>query len=181
MKTLRLLLPIAVIGAVAVGGAVTGSTLARWRDTATMSGTTVTAGSLSFTATGPGSTALPALGGMSRGAPRAVEMELGNSSPGGARNLRLEIRPAGYTHTNPGMNLDVEVRALTAGEQCSTGLTGFAPFKAPAWPAAGPALTPPLAPQQHARACLRVTVDSATGSLRSSTVTLDFDAVQVRP
>lgn len=181
MKAQRLLLAISVIGAVATGGAVTGTTFARWQDQAALSAGSVRTGEMSFAVAGPGTAALPVLSEMSKDVPRAVEVEIRNDSPAGARHLRLTVRPTGFTGSNPAMSLSIAARRLTAAEQCSPSLTGFVEFSANAWPATGPALAGPLAPGGTSRACLLVTVLGATGSDRSTNVALDFHAVQERP
>lgn len=181
MKAPRLLLAFSVLGAVVTGGAVTGTTLARWRDQAALAPGSVGTGAMSFAVAGPGSAALPVLGDMSKDVPRAVELEIGNSSPADARNLRMTVRPAGFRSSNSAMSLSLEVRRLGSGEQCSPSLSGFVAFTAAAWPAGGPALAGPLAPGATARACLRVTVLGATGGDRSTDVTLDFQAAQDQP
>lgn len=181
MKAQRLLLAISVIGAVVVGGAVTGTTLASWRDQAALPASSVTSGSMSFAVAGPASAPLPVLGDMQRDEPRVFETEIRNSSSEAARNLRLEVRPTGFSSTNPDMPLTVAVQRPAAGQQCSA-VTGFRAFTSAEWSLSTPALTGSLAPSETDRVCVQVTITGATtGSDKSSNVTLDFLATQVRP
>lgn len=180
MKAQRLLLAISVIGAVVVGGAVTGTTLASWQDRAALPASSVTAGSMSFAVAGTGSAPLPVLGDMQAGVPRVFEMEIRNSSPEAARNLRLEVRPTGFTSTNSNMPLTVAVQRPVPGQQCSA-ITAARAFTSAEWSLSTPALTGSLAPGQSDRICVQVTITAAIGSDKSSNVTLDFLATQVRP
>lgn len=181
MKAQRLLLAISVVGAVVVGGAVTGTTLASWRDQAALPASAVSAGSMSFAVAGPASGPLPVLGDMQPGQPRVFETQIRNSSPKAARNLRLEVRPTGFTSTNPAMPLTVAVQRPEPGQQCAA-ISAFRAFTNAEWSLPTPALAGPLAPGESDRVCVQVTITGATtGSDKSSNVTLDFLATQVRP
>jgi predicted ribosomally synthesized peptide with SipW-like signal peptide len=94
----RILLVATVIGALFIGGAVTGTTLALWRDQATLDGSQVTAGELTFTVKNAPETSvtigtLPNL--VPGGAPATVEGVIRNTSPAEAKNLKLDVKLVG--------------------------------------------------------------------------------------
>ena len=178
MKAQRLLLAISVIGAVAVGGAVTGTTLARWQDHATMSATSVTSGAFAFTVNGQTQTLN--LGSWSTSAnteTRAFPLTIRNDGTG--KNLRMVTSVTGVTKTNPsGVPLTLRFGMVNAPGQCTVGASGLAEFTTQPI-----ALTPQLAPGATGHGCLVATVErtSPPATAQNASVTITIQGKQVRP
>ena len=121
-------LAVAVVGALFVGGATTGTTLALWQDRAVLPGARMEAGELTITVKDAGETtaALPAITGLVPGGdPVTVSGIIRNTSPAAAKNLRIDVRlsqlsvasaPAATTGFTLA-NLKFDVRART-GASC---------------------------------------------------------------
>lgn len=176
MKLGSILATATVVGAVAIGGATTGTTLALWRDAAAVPSGTVTSGDIALTVNGSATATLPPLGSMQPGVSHTVPLSFTNTGTGA--NLRLVASISSVSSTNAaGVPLTYRFRRLAAGEPCSA--TGsFTTFAG-----AAIALTDPLAPGASAHACMTVTLDrsSLPSSQQSSTVTFTFTGAQVRP
>jgi hypothetical protein len=182
MKRTGLLLSVSVIGAVAVGGAVTGTTMALWNATATAAGSSVTSGTIGLTVNGVGSVDLGTrFAGMQPRETRTERLTFRNTGSGSNLLLRVELDSAAQTVApgSPQVPLTLEYRT-TGTEDCASG-SGYAPL--PAAPGPGfPPLTGPLAPGESASVCLRVGLDLDTppAQAATSTVTIDLRGEQVR-
>jgi predicted ribosomally synthesized peptide with SipW-like signal peptide len=182
MKPTGLLLSVSVIGAVAVGGAVTGTTLALWSDQAAVAGGTVASGTIGLTVNGSTSVDLGSrFANMQPGEARTEDLTFRNSGSGA--NLRLQVVLASVSQAPaPGsapVPLTLEYRT-TGTADCASG-GGYAPL--PTESGAGiPSLTGPLAPGESASVCLRVglDLDILPAQTATSTVTIDLRGEQVR-
>jgi predicted ribosomally synthesized peptide with SipW-like signal peptide len=182
MKPTGLLVSVSVIGAIAVGGAVTGTTMALWSDRATAAGSSVTAGTIGLTVNGSTTVDLGArFATMQPGEARTETLTFRNTGSG--RNLRLQVELASVAQTvapgSPAVPLTLEYRTTGAADCASGG--GYAPLPAAPGTDFSP-LTGPLAPGETASACLRVRLDlvELPAQAATSTVTIDLRGEQVR-
>lgn len=168
---LPLLLAFSVIGAVAIGGALTGTTLATWRDTATTGPAVVEAGNLRLQVNASSAATLPAVTGLQPGVPQMRVLTVTNDGVG--RNLRMVARSASVT-VSGATPLELAFRARTSGsDSCSAGT--YTPL------VSGTVLTQPLAAGASTQLCLSVSTKAVPYQSSTSTVTLGLTGTQVRP
>lgn len=178
MKAPHLLLAISVIGAVAIGGAVTGTTLARWQDRATMPAATVTSGTFAFTVNEQSQTLT--LGSWTTAAnteSRAFPLSIRNAGTG--KNLRMVASVTAVTRTNPsGVPLTLRFGMVDGPGQCTVTTAGLAEFTSQPV-----ALTPQLAPGTTGHGCLVATVQrtSPPATAQNASVSITIQGKQVRP
>lgn len=183
----RVPLTVAVVGALLIGGATTGSTLAVWRDQANLSGSQVTAGELTIMVKDAGETsaALPAISGLVPGGnPVTVTGLIRNASPGAAKNLRVDVNlsdlavassPAptsGFTLAN----LRVDVRPQPTGGCPILSAAQLSDAAGYATAALNPA---PLIADQTVPICVSVAARSTMPTGASGQVSMTFRGVQV--
>lgn len=115
-----------MVGALVLGGAATGTTVARWQDAATVSGGTLGSATVAVTVDGAavatlGSLpSLPANDGATPGATRTVTAMLLNDSTRGAKNMSMQLHLDDVTASDPTLAEVLEVAAATVapGEPC---------------------------------------------------------------
>ena len=177
---LRTPLAVAVVGALLVGGATTGTTLALWRDQAIVPASSLTSGSMSHTVLNGGDTRLGNVS-LVAGEPSATTVTgtVRDTSAAGSKNLRQDIRVASVELANPTNNLSAADLRLAVTSKTSASC----PADVPASTAAGYASadlyrTAPISPAYDV--CVVVAAiagaPASTGTLR-----LTFAGEQVRP
>jgi hypothetical protein len=163
-------LVVAVVGALLVGGATTGTTLAQWRDQAAMPAGGITSGSMSHAVEDPGS-ALE----LTAGSGVTTTVLVRDTSSAAARNLRQTIRIRDVALVDPTSGLSRSNLSLSVERK---------PWSGCSTPGSGPDRLPrslgTTSPGETIEVCLAVVADASTptsaGSLR-----LDLAAEQVRP
>jgi len=179
MSLTRLLVAGAVTGMVACGGAVTGTTLAAWRDQAAVAAHIVNSGDLRITAT-----AADPVTNLELGQAGTTRLTVTNAAPPGARNLRATLHLDGIAISGPAAShLEVAAVDIASGSDC----TG--PQKSPAWQRPADGWTPvqlggTTGPQQQVTVCLavRLAADApADAQGQTNNLTLSLRAQQVRP
>lgn len=180
MKLKRLLHGVTVVGAVAIGGAVTGTTLALWSDQAPMAGGSVTAGTFELSVNGHAQTldlgswaTTRSWSGSSDTESRAIPLTFRNDGTGA--NLRLRAAVTGVGNSNP-VGVPLTVR-FARGSTCTPDTPGTG------YTSGSLELTDSLAPGESADACLVATVTrtSAPAAAQTATVSITFQGTQVRP
>jgi alternate signal-mediated exported protein len=134
--SLRTPLVAAVVGALLVGGAATGTTLALWSDSAPMASSGVAAGTIAKTADGAkdaayvGVTGLALNDGAIPGGAYSFATTLANASTG--KNMRLQMFVDDVSSANPLLNqgLEVGLAAVPTASDCPTAAPGFSPLNA---------------------------------------------------
>lgn len=138
MRT-RVLLLVAVVGALLVGGATTGTTLATWRDQAAAGSGTVESGNLLLDINGGGTTTAISLGtlptlalnsGATAGAAQAQQATLNYSVTG--KNNQMQLALTGITADQADLVAGLEVAAsmVTTGTTCPSPAGTFKPLSA---------------------------------------------------
>jgi len=151
----RILLRVAVVGALLVGGATTASTRASWTDQANLASSSVSSGTMSLAAS-----AAPATLSVAKGSSATSVITVGDTSSPAAKNLVQRITPA-VTGTLPA--------GVTATLTTRSGGTCTGTAQSPVTTTPGGSLT----------TCLNVTVaNSATAT--SATVTVGVTGQQMR-
>lgn len=174
-----------VVGALIVGGATTGTTLALWHDKATLTGSAQSGelvlhvdGETATTLTLPGNLALNS--GSSAGAPQPFTATLKNAGAG--KNLRMQIHLDTVTsNADLTAGLEVAVATVSAGDACPTPTNGdYKPLSA--WSTTA-LTTSSLAPDATRKLCGNVRVKGGATNIagKSGTLTLNFRGQQVRP
>lgn len=176
-------------GALLLGGAATGTTIAAWHDRATLPSAAL--GSATMALTVDGSTAvslgavpeLPANDGPTPGAARTITTTLRNDSSPGAKNMLMQLHLDQVTASDAALAgvLELAATAVAPGEPCPTPAGAFAPV---AGHPGGPLTATPLAPGESRQLCLDLrvrggTAPSALGG--SGTLVLTLRGEQVRP
>lgn len=169
-------LAVAVVGALLVGGATTGTTHALWRDQATMSGSGVASGSMSHAVTIDGPSSLGTLSLVPGESPKILDATVLDTSPQ-AKNLRQAITFAGVDLVDPTPGLSLSQLTMSVGMKTADGCS------APTPSAADGDLTTSLgttSPGGSLGVCVKIA--ALTGSPDSTGVLrLEFDGAQVRP
>lgn len=173
-----LLTTVAVTGALVLGGAATGTTLALWRDQAAMAATAVSSGSLTVSAAGLGS-----LTGLEPGVGQVVSGTITDTSPSAAKNLRTTFHLDGVSTSNNAVagHLLVSATAVPSNGNC-TATTAFKPV-GPSYTSTA-LTTTGLPAGTTLKLCLTVRLDPAAPSSargQSATLTLTLRSQQVRP
>ena len=171
---------VAVVGALLVGGATTGTTLARWRDQANLPASGVTSGSMSHTVLNGGDARIGTLS-LAAGASTAtpVTATVRDTSAPGSRNLRQDIRLADVDLADATNGLTPHHLLVSVTKKPSSGC----PTAPPATVAAGYAgavldRTAPASPAYE----VCVTMAAVAGAPPSAgTLRLTFAGQQVRP
>ena len=178
MNARPLLTVAAVTGALLIGGAATGTTLALWRDQAAMAATSVSSGSLTVSAAGLGS-----LTGLEPGVSQVVSGTIADTSPSAAKNLRSTFHLDGVSTSNSAVadHLKVSATAVPGNGACAA-TTALKPV-GPSYTST--ALTTTGGPAGTTRKlCLTVQLDAAAPTSargQSATLTLTLRSQQVRP
>lgn len=178
MNVRSLLSTVAVAGALVLGGATTGTTLALWRDQAALPASSVASGSLAVSAGGLGS-----LTNLQPGVSQLVSGTLSDASPSTAKNLRTTFHLDGVATSNSAVAgyLMVSATAVPSTGTC-TATSSFKPV-GPGWTST--ALTTAGVPAgTSVRLCLTVQLDPAAPEStrgQSATLTLTLRGQQVRP
>ena len=176
MKSRSLVTAAAVVGALIVGGATTGTTLALWRGQATMPGHTAQAGSIGLTVNQSVDVGLGTLT-MQPGESRAIPLTFTNTGQG--KNLRLIASVSEInTSNNAEVPLSFGFRSMAPGDTCTAASTGLTTYTGSSLP-----LTGPLNAGESTTACMLVTMTRTAlpTAEQTSTVTLTFTGNQVRP
>jgi hypothetical protein len=185
----RTVVLIAAAGALVLGGAGTGTTLALWTKSATVPSSSVTAGAISVTVNGSTSASIAGPTGLARGAgtaagtAKSVSATLKNDSPSTAKNLRMTIYLDTVTANQADLNTNLEVAAstVTTSGTCPTPAGTFKPV--------GAGYTSTLLtgtstlPQASLKLCVDVRVkggSTAATASKSGTLTFTFRGQQVR-
>lgn len=168
MKAKSLLL-VSVIGAAAVGGALTGTTVASWRDSSAMNAGVLRTGDLGLSANAAGGSALRLTPGQSTAVPLTL------TTTGAGKNLRATASLVGV---QGGEHVGLRFRRQTSDTDRCTTDGGATPFTT--WAGSPIRLTDP-APPGTVRLCLVLTASTeAMPAEMESTLRLDFVAQQSR-
>ena len=186
----RTVVLIAAAGALVLGGAGTGTTLALWTKTVTVPASSVTSGAISVTVNGSTSASIAGPTGLARGVgpgnagvAKSVSATLKNDSPSGAKNLRMAIYLDSVTASQTDLNTNLQVAASTVAT------TGTCPSPAGTFKTIGTGYTSTLLtgtntqPQASLKLCVDVRVRSGAGAAadnKSGTLTFTFRGQQVR-
>ena len=185
----RTVVLLAAAGALVIGGAGTGTTLALWTKTATVPASTVTSGTISVTVNGStsatiaGPTGLAVGAGSTAGTAKSISATLKNDSPATAKNLLMAIYLDTVTANQTDLNTNLQVAASTVATSASC------PSPAGTFKTIGTAYTstlltgPSTVPQASLKLCVDVRVrGSATpgAANKSGTLTFTFRGLQVR-
>lgn len=182
MRT-RHVLTIAVAGTLLMGAG-SGTTLALWRDTATVATSSAQSAAIDVRVNGSTAAAITGPTGLAPGVGRTVTATLQNASPAGASNLRTQLFLDAVTSSQSTWTGVLEVSATTVASAgaCTAATSGFK--------AVGPSYTSTqltasaLAPQQSTVLCLTVRLPGSAPSVtrgRSGSLTVTVRAQQVRP
>ncbi len=185
----RTVVLIAAAGALVLGGAGTGTTLALWTKSATVPSSSVTAGAISVTVNGSTSASIAgptglAGAGAAAGPAQSLSATLKNDSPSGAKNLRMAIYLDTVTASQTDLNSNLQVAAATVatGGTCPTPAGGS--FKSIGAGYTSTLLTgTSTLPQASLKLCVDVRVKanpSGTFAGKSGTLTFTFRGQQVR-
>jgi predicted ribosomally synthesized peptide with SipW-like signal peptide len=183
MKAAGLILATALVGAVAVGGAVTGTTLALWRDQEQIPASSVTSGSIGLAVNGRVTLDLgDRFALMKPGETRTQRLTFTNTGSGSNLLMRVSLMSVARTIEagSPQVPLTIEYRRSPAADDCSAA-SGYVPL--PETPPSGfVALSEPIAPGASSSICLRVRLDSTSLPDRpaASKVTITLRGDQVR-
>jgi predicted ribosomally synthesized peptide with SipW-like signal peptide len=174
MKATSLLVTASVAGALVIGGAATGATLAAWHDQAAVNAGTLASGDIALTADSYRSAEMPALTGLAPNAPKAVRLSLRNSGPTAAKNLRLRGSVTAVDSSNAEVPVQLSFRKLgSAGEACTAADT---------FPlGVGDVLTDALAPEETGHVCVKVALlrEVLPAEAATSQITLTLTGTQV--
>jgi hypothetical protein len=182
---LRIPFAVTVVGALFVGGATTGTTLASWVDSESLAGTAVSSGTISLTANDSTTATFAAIdnlalnSGATPGTPQSFTVTLRNASVG--KNLRMRMYVDDVTTTQADLNSGLQVSLAGAGS------AGTCP--SPTWQDlsstnAVQVTATPLDPGATRTLCVSARVKgNAPGATGGKTGTLDFSfrGEQVQP
>ena len=165
---------VAVVGALLVGGATTGTTLARWQDVAPISPGTLQAGDLKISVNRPGTTSVD-LGRVDLVVGQAatvVTAHVANKSQPGAANLRYDLRYIGgaTTASLDSNHLQIAVTAKGPGD-CVVAADGYTPIGT-----ASSVLNE--TPIRYEDFAICISVKAVAGGGSEGHVSLNFEAVQ---
>ena len=180
----RIPLVATVVGALFIGGATTGTTLALWHDQESLAAGALQSGNLIIDVRKPGEV-IAQLGSLSLvpGEAKAIPATVLNSSQTGAKNLRMNIRFLGATVTGDpstpaadtaANNLELNVAPRGSSGSCVPASAGYTPL---ATPNVDPLNATPLGYEQLD---LCVSMRATSGEGTDGVVTLTFEAVQSR-
>ncbi len=183
-KTTSLLVTVSVIGTLVIGGALTGTTLALWRDQATIAAGSAQSGSIALSVNGTTTADLGAMDQLGPGEARTVSATLTNSTPVAAKNLRMQVHLDAVTSNNPALDsvLEVSAGAVTGAGSCTAAGTGFNPVGS-SYPATQ-VTTTSLGPQASVTLCVTLRLPASAPSAsqgQSGALTFTFRGEQVRP
>jgi len=175
-----------LIGAVAVIGVVTGTTLASWRDEESLNAGELRSGALTFSVTKPNDGTSTALGTVTLDAGQKavpIEATLRNTSPLGAKNLRFNVRVTAVNRlatSSTAFSLSqllLDLRAKT-GDSCTA--LDLRTMKTADQPLSGQNLNSvPLRPGQDLPICITTAARDAMADGLTGNLELTFEAVQV--
>jgi hypothetical protein len=184
--TSRTVIAVAVVGALLVGGAVTGTTFALWRDGAPTGASTVKGGAISLTVDGsttvswasPGELMLNS--GSTPGTARSTSALLRNGSTG--KNLRMQMHLDAVTASAPVLTNGLEVAATTVAKT-ATCPSPAATFKALSSYTTTALTATGVAPGVERKLCVDVRVKGGAPDVagQSGTLTFTLRGQQVRP
>ena len=185
----RVLLLVAVVGALLVGGATTGTTLATWRDQVTASSGAVQSGKFLLDINGGGTTTAISLGtlpqlarnsGATAGAAQAQQATLNYDVTGKNNQMQLALTEVSADQADLTAGLEVAASMVTTATTCPAPAGVYKPLSGYTITTLGT-----LAGSSGSRKlCLsfRVKGGAANGvSGKSGTLTLTLTATQVRP
>lgn len=176
-----------MVGALLVGGATTGTTLAHWRDQAALGASSVKGGTIGLTVNGSTSASFGSLAnltlnsGATAGGIQSATATLVNTSTG--KNMRMQMHLDNVTATTTGLTNGLEVAASTV----ATGVTCPSPagtFKPLSSYTTTPLTATSLSPGGTRKLCVDVRVKGGAGSTaagQDGTLTFTFRGEQVRP
>ena len=187
----RVLLLVAVVGALLVGGATTGTTLASWRDQAGAGSGTVRSGTFLLDINGGGTTTAISLGtlpqlarnsGATPGAAQSQSATLNYTVTGKNNQMQLELTGVTANQADLGAGLEVAASLVTTAATCPSPAGTFKPLGSSYTATTlGAALT---SPSGSRKLCLSTRVKgNATAAVagKSGALTLVLTATQVRP
>lgn len=183
MRARTAFLAASVVGALAMSGAVTGTTLARWQDSAPLPDVTLRSGSLGLSVSGARAHTLPGVTGLLPGQSVTSQVTLRNSAPGTTpvdSSAPARVRVASTWTDSPalGDSLRLQVGAAT---DCATPAGVEGPFRGYR---TGDLTAAPLASGGAATVCVTIKLDAGaplTAAGAAGTVRITFTAEQVRP
>ena len=135
----RIPLIVAVVGALLIGGATTGSTLASWRDQETVAGQNITAGEFDLNVNGGGKTVAISLGtlpqlalnfGSTPGAAQAMSATLNYKVTGKNNRMRLDLTGVTANQTDLTSGLEAAASTVAPAATCPSPATGYKPLSA---------------------------------------------------
>jgi hypothetical protein len=175
---------VTAVAAALVLGAGTGTTLALWRDSASVPATAARSATISVQVNGSTTAALTGPTNLAPGVGRTVTATLADAAPVGAKNLRMQLHLDAVTSSNPALTGALEVAATTVAtvSACTAAAAGFGPV-GPAFTSV-PLTSTGLAAGATRVLCLTVRLVSAPPTSargQSGTLTLTFRGQQVRP
>ena len=191
----RLALVVPVVGALLVGGAVTGTTFARWLDVATASTSSVTSGTLRLTgADGTTTTGLNL--GSAAGLPVGTSSTPGtavlvspvpvlkHATAAASKNARMTVYVDAVTVTGTGLPGSVQVAVTSVAATGTCPATTTATFQDAAAGFTPVGVASALAPQASIKLCtyLRLKANAPAGALgKSGSLAMTLRGQQVRP
>lgn len=176
--SLRTPLAVAVVGALLVGGATTGTTLALWQDQTSVDNGQLVSGEMAFSVQQGGDIELGDLSLVQGGAAVSVTGTVTDESPAGAQNLRQDIRLTGVTLAGADGGLTTGHLLLEVTPKPASGCSSEVPGTA----AAGytSSVLGQTVPGDTFEICVRVAATANAPVGGTGTVDLDFTGVQVR-
>jgi hypothetical protein len=168
-------LAVAVVGALLIGGATTGTTHALWRDEATVPGSSVASGTMSHAVTVDDSTPFETVSLVPGQSPTVIDATIADTSPP-AKNLRQAVKFTGVELVGQDTGLSLSQLTMSAGTRTSNGCSAATPAAADGDLSAALGTT---SPGDSIHVCLRIA--AVTGTTASGTLQLTFAGEQVRP
>ena len=184
MRGKFLAVPVAVVGALLVGGAVTGTTLALWQDTVSVNRGTVSTSGFGLTVDNSAAANLGTLPTLQPGESAAVEVDVKNTGTNKAQNLKVDYYLDTLTSSNTALNgvMDAAASIKVGAGACVVATTGFKPV-GPSYTATK-LTTTTVEGGRTEKMCLtvRLPASAPAGSWnQAANLTFTFSGRQVRP
>ena len=170
-------------GALLVSGAVTGTTLARWQDTAPLPGVTLKSGSMRLSVNDAAAFTMPAFTGLYPGKSITREVTLRNAAPGAVpvpSSTRANVRVSGTRIDNKAL-ADALTLRVGAAATCDATVGTERPFTGYT---TSNLTAAPLEPGDAVKVCVTLKLaDTATTAVVGATgnLSITFTSRQVRP
>lgn len=176
--SLRTPFAVAVVGALLIGGATTGTTLALWHDQTSVDSGQLVSGEMAFSVQNGGAIDLGDLTLVQGGAAVAITGTVTDESSLGAKNLRQDINVAGATLTGAEGGLTTGHLLLDVTPMPAAGCSAGLPVASAAGFTSG--VLGQTGPGETFEICVRVAATSGAPVGGTGTLNLDFTGVQVR-